>query len=106
MQLGDMTQAETGCEFMAQETGRMLQSAQRLPLFALGSADSHLNGSVFAIGADMNFDHLDGEQPRVGRFEPDELGEFFADGFGDSECASFIHVAEGWGTQMNADERG
>jgi len=59
---------------------------------------------VFAIGADMNFDYLDGEQPRVGRFEADELGEFFADGFGDSECASFIHGKDYW-PPMNADER-
>ena len=39
---------------------------------------------------------VDGEQPRVVGFKPDNLGELLADGLGDAQAAPFVHLSGGF----------
>ena len=67
---------------MAQVVLSVLQSGHAVLLLTLRTADCNSNIAVPPIRADVRFNHLDTQQPRVVRLEADDLAKFLPNSLG------------------------
>ena len=91
MQLRDMPEFEPRSELMAKIALSMFEGRKRLFLLLFTTPQSDPNARMATVGADMHLGDLHRQQTRIVGFEAYNLAEFFAQGFGDAECATFIH---------------
>ena len=79
MEIGNAPQVEAGSEFVPQEILRVFQTQQRLLIGA--GFDSDLDMRVPHVRRDIHQGHRDVREARVVHLEPDNLGQFFFNGF-------------------------
>ena len=84
MEFGNVPQAKAHGQFVAEVGAGVFERGQGFPLFALGAADRDAHVGMAAIGGDMYFDDIDGEEAGVVGFETDDFGKLLADCLGDA----------------------
>ena len=84
MELGDVAEGQPGGQFMPEKTGGMLQGGHGLLLFPLISAYRDFYRSVLAVGADVDLQHFDREEARVGGLKSNQLRQFLTNCLGNA----------------------
>jgi hypothetical protein len=92
MQLGNVAQAKTGGQFVAEKTLGMFERVHGLLLLALGSTHRDAHARVAPIRADVRLDHVHGQKPGVLGLESNNLGELLSYRFGNPQRPPFIHT--------------